>query len=164
MFDRICRFLQEIGDDSSHKDQKPDDARVAVVALCYQVMEADGIVSESEQRRLKDLLEEKYSVHGSKLDELIAAGETAGNEAVDFYRFTSDVKRHLDEEQRVRLIGLLWDIAYADGKRNEMEDNVVWRISELIGVSGRERVLERQAARERAQMDDEGDTGDAGNQ
>lgn len=162
MFDKISKFLQEIGGDSAQNTSTPDDARVAVVALCYQVMEADGVISETEKRRLKELLQDKYQLQGGSLDDLISQGEQAGSEAVDFYRFTSDVKRKLDEEQRVKLIGLLWDIAYADGKRSEMEDNVVWRIAELIGVSGRERVLERQAARERAHYDDEGDTGDAG--
>lgn len=162
MFEKISRFLQEISGENDGEETRPDDARVAVVALCYQVMEADGVISESEQTRLRQLLQDKYELEGAGLEKLISAGEEAGSEAVDFYRFTSDVKRHLDEDQRVKLIGLLWDIAYADGSRSEMEDNVVWRIAELIGVSGRERVLERQAALARADIDDKGDTGDAG--
>ena len=157
MFEKISRFLQDITQDASQGKARPDDARVAIVALCYQVMEADGVVSESERTRLRELMQSQYDLDGEGLEELIAAGEEAGSEAVDFYRFTSDVKRHLDEDQRVRLIGLLWDIAYADGNRSEMEDNVVWRISELIGVSGRERVLERQAALKRAAIDDNGE-------
>ncbi|AJY48431.1 TerB family tellurite resistance protein [Martelella endophytica] len=161
MFERISRFLQEISSEGDQGLAEPNDARVAVVALCYQVMEADGVISASEQNRLRELLEGIYDVHGTSLDDLISAGEEAGSEAVDFYRFTSDVKRHLDEDQRIRLIGLLWDIAYADGSRSEMEDNVVWRIAELIGVSGRDRVLERQAALKRAAIDDEGDMGES---
>nr|WP_272209896.1 TerB family tellurite resistance protein [Marinicella sp. W31]MDC2875734.1 TerB family tellurite resistance protein [Marinicella sp. W31] len=155
---KISRFLQDITNDADESNDRPNDARVAVVALCYQVMEADGVISESEQKRLRELMETKYGLHGTGLSNLIAAGEEAGSEAVDFYRFTSDVKRHLDEDQRIKLIGLLWDIAYADGSRSEMEDNVVWRIAELIGVSGRDRVLERQEALKRASTTDEKDT------
>ncbi|MET3601234.1 TerB family tellurite resistance protein [Martelella mangrovi] len=157
MFEKISRFLQDITTDAEDGNDRPNDARVAVVALCYQVMEADGVISESEQKRLRELMENQYGLRGSGLDDLIAAGEEAGSEAVDFYRFTSDVKRHLDEDQRIKLIGLLWDIAYADGSRSEMEDNVVWRIAELIGVSGRDRVLERQDALKRASISDEKD-------
>ncbi len=40
----------------------------------------------------------------------IAAGQEAESGAVDYYRFTSDLKRHLDTEQRLELIGILWDI------------------------------------------------------
>ena len=157
MFEKISRFLQDITSDGPRGETRPDDARVAVVALCYQVMEADGIISDAERKRLRELIGDQYDLNGAGLEDLISAGEEAGSEAVDFYRFTSDVKRHLDEDQRIRLIGLLWDIAYADGSRSEMEDNVVWRISELIGVSGRERVLERQAALKRAAIEDNGE-------
>ena len=159
MFEKISRFLQEITNEGDEGQDRPNDARVAVVALCYQVMEADGVISESEQKRLRELMEGQYGLKGPSLEELISEGEEAGSEAVDFYRFTSDVKRHLDEDQRIKLIGLLWDIAYADGSRSEMEDNVVWRIAELIGVSGRDRVLERQDALKRASIADEKDAG-----
>ena len=103
MFEKISRFLQDIGNDAPRGEARPDDARVAVVALCYQVMEADGVISDSERSRLRELIENQYDLHGAGLEELISAGEEAGNEAVDFYRFTSDVKRHLDEDQRARL-------------------------------------------------------------
>ncbi|MNL74576.1 Tellurite resistance protein TerB [compost metagenome] len=65
---------------------------------------------------------------------------------MDYYRFTTDIRRHLDETKRVELIGILWDIVYADGERSEMEDHVIWRIADLMGVSVRDRVLQRQQA------------------
>ena len=80
------------------------------------------------------------------LDALIAAGQTAESEAIDYFRFTSEIKRHFSEEQRIDLIGMLWEIVYADGKRSEMEDHVIWRIADLLGVSGRDRIIKRQEA------------------
>ena len=38
----------------------------------------------------------------------------------------------------------LGQIVHADDKRNELEDHLVWRIAELIGVSGRARIEKRQ--------------------
>jgi len=78
---------------------------------------------------------------------------------VDYYRFTTDIRRHLNEQERVELIGILWDIVYADGERNEMEDNVIWRIAELLGVSVRDRVLQRQqvASHKHLEGNDEAD-------
>ena len=76
----------------------------------------------------------------------MAAGLEAESTAVDYFRFTSDLKRHLNTEQRLELIGILWDIVYADGERSEMEDHVIWRIADLLGVSSRERIQKRQEA------------------
>ncbi len=34
----------------------------------------------------------------------------------------------------------MWEMVYADGNMNEFEDNVVWRASDLLGISQRDRV------------------------
>ena len=57
--------------------------------------------------------------------------------------------RSMDEADRIGFIELLWEMVYADGVRHELEDNVVWRVSELLGVSGRDRVHMRQRVQER---------------
>lgn len=151
MLERLQEFLKNLGSPVHGPTFDGNDPRLAVTALCIQVMEADGIVLESEQRQLKAVLSEHYGLEGSELAALIEAGREAGNEAVDYYQFTSELKRHLDEEQRRELVGLLWDIVYADGSRSEMEDHALWRISDLLGVSARDRVEQRQKAALRAE-------------
>jgi uncharacterized tellurite resistance protein B-like protein len=150
MFERFQEFFQNLTTDHPKSGIAPDDPRIAVAALCIQVMEADGKVENSEKKKLRKLLKEQYGLDGRQLDALIAAGQEAENEAVDYFRFTSDLKRHLDNDQRLELIGVLWDIVYADGERSEMEDHAIWRIADLLGVSGRERIIKRQEAAARA--------------
>lgn len=158
MLDRIQAFLQTLASSHHSKEFAPDDPRVAFVALCFQVMEADGNVSEEEQRKFRELLRERYDLSEDRLKALIKAGHQAGNEAVDYYRFTSDLKRHLaEEDDRIELLGILWDIVYADGQRSEIEDHVIWRIADLLGVSARDRVLQRQQAAARATGGDQGE-------
>jgi len=89
------------------------------------------------------LLAETYSVRGAELDALARAGEKADNEAIDLYAFTSVLKRHLDADARKAFIELMWEVVYADGELHELEDNVVWRVAELIGVESRDRIEAR---------------------
>ena len=97
-------------------------------------------------------------LEGAQLEELLDAGpEGREREAVDYYRFTTDLKRHLNEAERQQLVGILWDIVYADGDRSEMEDHVIWRIADLLGVSGRDRVNERRDAVTRAGLETDSD-------
>lgn len=117
------------------------------------VMDADGVRQNIELERLRGAMTAAYGVSGAELDALLAAGEKADQEAIDLFAFTSVLKRHLDEKGRVELIGLLWDVVYADGERHELEDNIVWRVAELIGVDGRTRLAARQRARERASIE-----------
>ena len=159
MLERIQSFFHSLTQGSSARDFEPDDLRVTIAALCFQVMEADGTVSKAEQAKLRELMQEYYDLSPSKLDALMEAGKEAGKEAVDYYRFTTDIRRHLDEDQRVELIGVLWDIVYADGERNELEDHVIWRIADLLGVSVRDRVLQRQHAEGHPHHGDESEVG-----
>ncbi|QEE45599.1 hypothetical protein FVA81_13700 [Rhizobium sp. WL3] len=150
MLDRLQAFFQTVMQDRPKAVFAPDDPRIAVAALCLQVMEADGIVRDAEREKLREILKDQYGLDEANLDALIAAGQDAENQAVDYYRFTTELKRQLDEEQRQQLVGLLWDIVYADGTRSEMEDHAIWRVADLLGVSGRERIVQRQEAAERA--------------
>jgi uncharacterized tellurite resistance protein B-like protein len=35
---------------------------------------------------------------------------------------------------------MMWEIVYADGERDELEDNLIWRAADLLGVSQQERI------------------------
>ncbi|WP_275785624.1 TerB family tellurite resistance protein [Pararhizobium gei] len=146
MFERFRTFLDTLTGSGHGAAIEAGDPRIAIMALCIQVMEADGETDEKERRKVRSMIKEHYQLDDAALDGLIAAGETAEAQAIDFFRFTSDIKRHYSEEQRIDLVGMLWEIVYADGKRSEMEDHVIWRIADLLGVSGRDRIMKRQEA------------------
>jgi uncharacterized tellurite resistance protein B-like protein len=80
-------------------------------------------------------------------------GEQSDGEAVDFYHFTSVLKRALDGDGCQKIVEMLWDIAYADGLVDEFEENTIWRITELLGFSTRDRVLLRQRVAEKMPRD-----------
>ncbi len=43
---------------------------------------------------------------------------------------------------------MMWQVVFADKANHELEDNMVWRIAELIHVSSRDRtILRNQMAR-----------------
>ena len=48
--------------------------------------------------------------------------------------------RSVNEEGRLRIIEMMWELVYADGQVSEFEDNVVWRAADLLGVSSRDRI------------------------
>ena len=158
MIDRLLTFLKDLpaGHSSDRADHR-DDPRVAAVALMVHVMDADGVRRDSEVGRLREVLAEHYGVRGDTLETLLRRGEKADQEAVDLYSFTSVLKRHLDAEARAEFIAIMWEIVYADGELHELEDNVVWRVAELIGVERHQRIAARQRAADAAHKADTDD-------
>ncbi len=153
MFERLISFFKELpGVDSSKKKQtfSDEDPRLAAAALMFHVIEADGEQHEKERKRLSDLLSQAYDLQGDDLQALIKAAEVADQESIDLYRFTSVLKRHLDVPARLSFIEVLWEMVYADGDVGEIEDNIMWRIAELIGVDQEQRIGIKLRVAERA--------------
>lgn len=144
MLDRLISFLNKLPDTGNRRRAEADDPRVAAAALMVHVIHADGLLQDSEKAKLRAVLSQAYSLKGVDLERLVEAGEEADREAIDLYAFTHVLKRHLDQDQRIEFIGLLWTMAYADGRVDELEDNTVWRVAELIGVDSRDRIAARQ--------------------
>jgi uncharacterized tellurite resistance protein B-like protein len=63
--------------------------------------------------------------------------------AVDLYHFTHLLNASLDDNDRLRMVEMMWKIAYADGEVSEYEDNLIWRVADLLGVSSTERIALR---------------------
>lgn len=144
LFDRFLSFLQRLPDRSrASAERSGDDVRIAAAALLIHVLEADGSRDAAETRRLRSVLGEAYGLAGRELDKVLSAGEAADREAVDLHALTGTLKRHLDREGRQDFIRMMWEMAYADGRTDELEDTIVWRVAELIGVENHDRIALR---------------------
>jgi uncharacterized tellurite resistance protein B-like protein len=96
---------------------------------------------------VRNALMDHYGLAEDEVDRLLATATRRDSEAVDFYRFTSAITS-LDEAERLEIVRMMWQVVFADGNNHELEDNMVWRIAELIGVSARDRTtLRKQMSR-----------------
>jgi hypothetical protein len=57
--------------------------------------------------------------------------------------------RTLDEVGRLRVVEMLWEIAFADGAITEIEHHVLWRVADLLAVSPNDRIALRQRVAEK---------------
>jgi uncharacterized tellurite resistance protein B-like protein len=144
MFDNLKHFLAEFSGSTAEREFYEDDYRLAAVALLVHLAEADGAIDGPEKIRLREIIERGFGLDDQATARLIATAQRSDHEAVDFYHFTNVLKRALDEPGRLRIIEMMWEIAFADGHVHELEENIVWRIAELLGISSRDRIALRQ--------------------
>ncbi len=141
MFEAFRNFVAEFVEGERHPSQFADnDYRLAAAALLVHAAAIDGEISASERAKLHAVVKRRFALDDALTDELIGKATLAEQEAVDLYHFTSLINRTLDEEGRARVIEMMWEIVYADGQRDELEDNLLWRAADLLGVSPRERI------------------------
>ncbi|WP_342640382.1 TerB family tellurite resistance protein [Rhodoligotrophos ferricapiens] len=122
---------------------------LAMAALLVRASVIDDVINEAEFARIEEVLTRRFGLSQEAVRTLIEEARHAEAEAIDLYRFTRVVTDHLDQEGRKVFIGMLWEVVLADGRIDPYEENLVWRVAELIGVSTRDRVTLRKAAQER---------------
>ncbi len=142
-------FSDLVGGDKEPARFTDGDYRLASAALLVHVATLDGALTDSERERLGDLVQRRFGLDDDATAELIDSAVAADREAIDFYQFTSAILRAVDVEGRHRIIAMMWEMAYADGAITEFEDNVLWRVADLLGLSGRDRVELRREVAER---------------
>lgn len=133
---------------------RADDLQLAEAALMFHVIAADGTVTSDERKRLSAQLSEKFGLSADDTKSLIEEARQADSEAVDLYTFTRTLKRELDPAARLAIVRDLWQMVYADGELHEFEDNIVWRVAELLDVEARDRLALKQSVRGDAGMED----------
>jgi uncharacterized tellurite resistance protein B-like protein len=148
ILDAIKTFFSALAGSEAGADRFGDtDYRLAAAALLVPAVNIDGAVSPRERAKLNAVLRQRFQLDNDAAEALIEEATVVEGEAVDVYHFTRLLNRKLDEEGRRRIVEMMWELVYADGRVNEFEDNLIWRVADLLGVSSRERLmLRRQVA------------------
>jgi uncharacterized tellurite resistance protein B-like protein len=146
MFQALRNLIADMSEAPRARTFDANDDRLAVAALLVHAAAIDGSFSDDERRVLTARLKSKFDLDDDTAEGLVEQAVAADKEAVDLYRFTSLLLRELDEDGRRRIVGLMWEIVYADGKVTEFEDNLIWRAADLLGISSRDRIALRQRA------------------
>jgi uncharacterized tellurite resistance protein B-like protein len=142
MLDGLRQFIADVVSPTAHQDRTFDETgyRLAATALLIHVISLDGKPSDVENRKLHSLIESRFGLDPGTADRLIASATLVEGEAVDLYHFTSVIMRSVNEEGRLRIVEMMWELVFADGQASEFEDNVVWRAADLLGISSRDRI------------------------
>ncbi len=149
MIAAIRQFFDRLTNDAA-VDMGEDEVRLAVAALLYHVIAVDGVVTPAESAMLGELLKSRFDLDPQDTQTLVAAAETADDEAVDLFHFTSLLKQRLEVADRERIIEMMWRLVFADGGMHEFEENVVWRVAELLAVPSDVRIRLKLAVRDGA--------------
>ena len=146
MLDRL-RQLFSLDAGSALAEADVIDEKLAVAALLIHISMADGELDDQEQATLYRLLGNQFDLSERELTSLVEQATEAEHESVGLYEFTSVLKQRFNHDQMDRIVLMLWQMVFADGQSHEFEENIVWRVAELLGVSSRTRmILKKQAA------------------
>ena len=67
----------------------------------------------------------------------MTAATQAEQQAIDLYQLHQPAQPHARRRGRQQIVEMMWQIAHADGRVTEFEDNLIWRAADLLHVPSR---------------------------
>src|ERR1700676_2905216 len=138
MFDALHRLLT--GLDHPHRAAEKNDSAFALAVLLIEVSRSsDSRVEDREEGVIERALTRRFGLERDEVIRLVKAAEEGAIQATDLFHFTQIVVNKFSEDERIGVIEMLWEVAYADGVLTGDEDTLIRRVAGLIDVSDHDR-------------------------
>jgi len=121
-------------------------------ALFCEMAMADGKIAPEEQERVRDLLLVRFGLDDTEADALFKIGQQATADSSRLPRMTASVRDHFNNDERIELLEMLFDISYADGEQSPREVEIAEQAGAAIGLQPRDIARARLKIAERQQM------------
>jgi uncharacterized tellurite resistance protein B-like protein len=149
-------FTDHIQSENSSGD--PEHSRqLAAAALLFEVSRSDDDIDQKEKTRIEEIVRSKFSLSGEEVESLMKLAEQEVRDASSLFGFTSLVNEHWSIDQRVHLVELMWQVAFADGRLDDHEVHLMRKIQKLLHIPHKRFIGAKLQARESAETpeDDE---------
>ena len=116
--------------------EKPTEFELELTALvlAYEVARSDGVISEPELELLLQEIKKIVPIVNKDEETIYEILERFSSNSVSFHEFIEDINKDLSKDEKLSLITILWEIAFADNVLEVNEERLVRRISDLIHI------------------------------
>lgn len=97
--------------------------RFATAVLMVKVARADHVFDRSEFERLLELITSHFELSPEDSAALVDRATQAAEDVAHMHDLTQILHKHLTESEKEQIVGLLWEVAYADGRLDKYEDS-----------------------------------------
>jgi uncharacterized tellurite resistance protein B-like protein len=138
MLDRLKSLFAAPEAEAGSGGHPIDELQLAAACLLVEAAHQDATFDDAERAMVDRLVRERFGLDAVEADALVAAADGAVSDAVELYGFTRRIKDVFDHDERVEMIEMLWQVAYADGALHDHEASLLRRVAGLLYVSDRE--------------------------
>jgi uncharacterized tellurite resistance protein B-like protein len=126
--------------------------QLATAVLLVEVMRAEPSLQDSERDAVLTALRRKFALSDDELQRLLELAHETARTAYDYQRFTALMNERFTQEQKIRVVEAMWEVAFADHHLDAHEHHVISKVAGLLHVTHGEYIaakLHAQAAMKR---------------
>ncbi len=133
LFERISQALAGSKPEAA-ADERRSAIKLATAVLMADVARADSTYSELEFDRVVTLATRHFELDAEAAAELADHAEEKAEALVSLHELTQLLHAELDEEEKLDVVRMLWQIAYADQHLDKYEDSLILKVGDLLHV------------------------------
>jgi len=137
MIDLVKKFFSKRShdDSSNQRRQRPRDIRIATCALLLEMSNIDGEFSALERENIISILKRNFDLSDEHATTLLEASNEELKGSIDIWQFTNLINQNYSIEEKIRVVEMVWDVVYADGKLDKHEDYLVHKLATLLRLT-----------------------------
>lgn len=118
------------------KEEKEKPKNLELIALClvFEVANADNDINILERDLILKKIKESIDVSVLTEKEIFDVIQEESKERVSFYDIINDINKNLDKKEKIDVLKMLWEIAYADKALDVDEERIIRRSAEMLGI------------------------------
>ena len=114
--------------------EKPKNLKLIALCLVYEVANADNDIDVRERDLILEKIKESIDVSVLTEKEIFDVIQEESERRVSFYDIINDINQNLDKKEKVDVLKMLWEIAYADKVLDVDEERIIRRSAEMLGI------------------------------
>lgn len=108
--------------------------QLATCILLIEVSKSDDDFDADEKEKIKKLIQGKFNLSTEELDHIFSISNDKSDKMTSLFEWTDIINKECSYEEKLIIIGYMWDIAFTDSKIDKYEDYTIRKVSELIYV------------------------------
>jgi len=137
MIDLVKKFFSKRNhnDSSNQRRRGTNDISTATCALLLEMSNIDGEFSALERKSIISILKRNFDLSDEHATTLLEVSNQVLKESIDLWQFTNLINQNYSIEEKIRVVEMMWDVVYADGKLDKHEDYLVHKLSNLLRLT-----------------------------
>ena len=116
------------------KKEKPKNLKLIALCLAFEVANADNDIDVRERDLLLEKIKESLDLSVLTEKEIFNVIQEESGKRVSFYDIINDINQNLDKKEKIDVLRMLWEIAYADKVLDVDEERIIRRSAEMLGI------------------------------
>ncbi len=135
MITKLQQFFERYLTDSSEAETPLEHRlQLASAALMVEMLHVDDKVTDQESTKIRQLINERFKLDNVEVEALLELAHDEKHEATDYHAFTSLLNTYYTQQQKIKLVEDLWQLAYADDDLDKYEEHLIRRLADLLHV------------------------------